>query len=533
MKSWKLVVFLFNFVVLLLAPTGGLIIDAILKGDRYGESEPLRLCKPFTKNAYEAVTVVSPKAQRPCLSGTPIWYWDFGSLEMNEIKDGTEYHTLIQITGGPDTDSDPGITNSLEERDNLFYGTLNRDSIFRSLFKIKREGRYLHLNDEDDLKAGDVLEFWGPAGSGSKKLFLTAFGPDSFGIRRVPYSDDPAVPLDLEVELRVRVASSSNTKNGSRSERERLSGQSPVNRSTSLSPRKNKKPGCLSRVCKATATGISNLLQGARNIFSNSGAPSSHRASKSRSQDPRRFLDDLTFADNDRSGTGSMRLRDSLSRQQTQNSEPSARSANPRRQSNRGEAFESLTAADEEGTLPALPRLLNLGPLGLQRLLRFAGNSELPRITEGTEGTGIDTHAEIRTPGLVDTRPILNTMTTSRPDTHGHFGSEVLVSPKNPEIAENPEEEEDEEDEDEIDEEEKEEDTSSLSITISEDIGEDEDIEVNNPPMLLTREGGPGASKGALDLSRLTSTYVSQPIPVEKQLRRSKNIIETYSGDLE
>lgn len=110
------------------------------------------------------------------------------------------------------------------------------------------------------------------------------------------------------------------------------------------------------------------------------------------------------------------------------------------------EVPEPLTVADEEGTLLTLPTLLNLGPLGLQRLLRFAANNELPRITEGTK---IDTHAEIRIPGLVDTRPVLNTMTTSRPDTHGHFGSEILMSPKNPKIAENPEEEDGEEDKDE------------------------------------------------------------------------------------
>ncbi|KAK6511634.1 hypothetical protein TWF481_000543 [Arthrobotrys musiformis] len=527
-------IILLSLATLLLPPGQGLMLDVVPKGDTTGGSQALRLCKPFKKDIYEVVKVINPATHKFCPGGTLIWYWDFGSVELSETKDGDEYHTLIQIAGGPNTEADPGITNVLDEEEYLLYGTLKRDAIFRSLFKIKREDRYLHLEEEDDLRVGDILEFWGPSNPGQRGLFLSVFGPDSFGLRRAPFSEDPTT--SPEIELRVRAVSASNTKSGSRPERDRLSGQSPINRSTSLalSPRKKKKTGCLTRVCNATAGGLGSIFRGAKNFFSGAGDRSQQR---SRAQDPRRFLDNLaTFAD--RSGTGRVRLRDSVSRQLTQNSEPSVTSV--RRQSNRGDVPE-LTPADEEGSLPVrdLPRLLNLGPSGLRRVLNYALDGGLAKITEGTEGTGIDTHAEIRTPGLVDTRPVLNTMTTSRPDTHGHFSSEILISPKNPEIAENPEEEEDEEEElsnnDKDDGGDSEEDTSSLSITISEDANEDayEDVEVNNPPMLETREGGPGASKGALDLSKVTSTRGSQPVPVDKQLRRSKHLMESYSEELE
>ncbi|KAF3188810.1 hypothetical protein TWF225_003192 [Orbilia oligospora] len=493
------------------------MIDVIVKADRYGEKQAGAL-----------------------RWSTPIWYWDFGSVELNEVNGGTQYHSLIQIAGGPETDTGPGITNSLEPEEDLLYATLKKDVIFRSFFKVKRDGQYLHLKDEDGLNPGDVLEFWGPSRLGQNKLFLNVFGPETFGLRRIPYSEDPSV--SLEVELRVRVATASNTKIGSRSEGERLAARSPINRSISLSFGEKNGSGCLSRVCKATASGIGGLFRGAKKIFS--GASKGHRKSGFPPQDPRRFLDDLAL--DDRLGTGRVRLRGSVSRQLTQNSEPSARSPSAHRQSNNGELElpEALTVVNDRGTATDLPRFLNLGPRGARRLLNYIVSNDLDRITEGTEGTGIDTPIEIRTPGIIDTRPILNTMTNSRPDTHGHFGSEILMSPKNPEIAENPEEEEDEADEEERKingdyeyrkeaKEEEEADTSSLSIAISEDIDDNEDVQVNNPPMLLTGEGGPGASKGVLDLSRITSTHTSQPVPAEKQLRRSNNLMGSYSEELE
>lgn len=48
-----------------------------------------------------------------------------------------------------------------------------------------------------------------------------------------------------------------------------------------------------------------------------------------------------------------------------------------------------------------------------------------------------------------------------------------------------------------------------------------------------TREGGSGTSKSALDLSRVTSTHISQPVPAKKQLRPSKNLMESYPKKLE
>ncbi|KAK6510635.1 hypothetical protein TWF506_009738 [Arthrobotrys conoides] len=481
---------------------------------------------------------MSGSTYQPCPGSTPIWYWDFASVEFNEVNGQDEYHTLIQIAGGPETDKDPGITSYLDPGRDMLYHTVKPDTVFRSLFKVKRDGQYLFLNDDDDLKTGDVLDFWSPSKPSQRKLFLSVFEPDKFGLRRVPFSEDPAA-ASLEVELRVRVPTLSNTKIGARTERERLSGQSPINRSTSLSFSKKKGPGCLSRLCKATASGIGGLFRGANKLFSD--------ARKARPQslprDPRQFLDDLTFAD--RSGTGRIRLRDPANRQLTLNSEPSARSASARRQGNLREDPEPLTAAENEGASTGLPRLLNLGPSGFKRVLEFIATGDLPKITEGTEGTGIDTHVEIRTPGLYDTRPILNTMTTSRPETHGHFGSEILMSgPENPDIAENPEEEEEEDDDEEQGEEKKDEyqkevvegegeDTSSLGIAISEDIDEEEDIQANSPPILFGREGGPGASKGALELSKITPTLFSQPVPAEKQLRRSNNMMESYSEEFE
>ncbi|KAF3085872.1 hypothetical protein TWF103_001912 [Orbilia oligospora] len=442
------------------------MIDVIVKADRYGEKQAGAL-----------------------RWSTPIWYWGFRSVGLNEVNGGTRCRSLIRIAGGPETDTDPGITNSLEPEEDLLYATLKKDVIFRSFFKVKRDGQYLHLKDEDGLNSGDVLEFWGPSRLGQNKLFLNVFGPETFGLRRIPYLEDPSV--SLEVELRI----------GSRSEGERLAARSPINRSTSLSSGEKDGSGCLSRVYKATASGIGGLFRGAKKIFS--GASKGHRQSGFPPQGPRRFLDDLAL--DDWSGTGRVRLRASVSRQLTQNSEPSARSPSAHRQSNNGELElpEALTVANDQDTATDLPRFLNLGPRGARRLLNYI--------------------------------PARYTWAFWIRDTY---------VTKNPEIAENPEEEEDEADEEERKtngdyeyrgeaKEEEEADTSSLSIAISEDIDDNEDVQVNNPPMLLTGEGGPGASKGVLDLSRITSTHTSQPVPAEKQLRRSNNLMGSYSEELE
>ncbi|KAK6529497.1 hypothetical protein TWF281_008670 [Arthrobotrys megalospora] len=491
------------------------------------------MCKPLIRDAYEGVRVVNPHTHKSCPDSTPIWYWDFGSLQSSEIKVGNEYHSLIQVAGGPDTTSDPGITNSVSKNDYLIYGTLKQDKVFRTLFRVRRGENYLYLQKDDDLMAGDILEFWGPSEPGDTKLFLTMFGPDTFGLRRIPFSRN--LGISPEVELRVRTASLSNTKKRARSERGGPPGSLRAGHSTYLPPRNERKTGCLSTLCKAAAKGLRNLVRGAQSIFS--GADSSRREQRAGAQNGARlFADDLiTFAD--RSGTGRVRLRDSISRHQTQNTEPTAR-----RQSNRGETSigrlgtrrgetpDDLTGADE-GIMAALPRTLNLGPLGLARIQKVA-RTDLSKITEGTEGvSGIDTHQEIRTAGLADTRPIVNTMTTSHPDTHGHFGSEIL-SPKNPQIIENLVEEEEEEDEGDEEKGEEQEDASPLSITVPPG-SEEDDFTVNNPPVLRTREGGPGARKSALDFSRLTSTHGSQPMPVEKQPSRPKPLTESYSGEFE
>ncbi|KAK6354038.1 hypothetical protein TWF730_008458 [Orbilia blumenaviensis] len=516
--------FLLNITALLLSSCQALMIDVVVKGHAPGESQRLRLCKPFTKDAYEGVRAVSPATHKHCPDGTPIWYWDFGSLETSEVRVGNEYHTLIQITGGPDTETDPGITNGLQARDYLFYSTLKRGRIYRSLFKVRRGDRYLYIGEEDDLRAGDILEFWGPSEPEYRKLYLTMFGPGAFGLRRIPYSEDPDV--SPEVELRVRVASSSNTKNGVRSERERFSTGSPVHRSTSLSLQKQRKPKCFGSICKAAAKGLGSLYSSAKRLLS-TGNPSSIPEGAGL-QDLGNILDDpIAFAD--RSGTGRVRLRDSSSRPQTQNTDPSA---SARRQSNRERVPEALGPADEEGVLAPLPRILNLGPLGLTRILQSDIEANLPKITEETKV--IDTHAEIRTPlEFGGTHP--NSMTNSRPDTHGHFGSVVLLSPKELEIAENPEEEDEGDKEDDGDyKPEEEEDTSSLSITLSGDVNGDDDIVFTNPPVVVTREGGPGARKSVLDLSRATSTHGSQLVPAtDKQLRRSKQLTESDTEEFE
>ncbi|KAF3105970.1 hypothetical protein TWF102_001871 [Orbilia oligospora] len=398
---------------------------------------------------------MSGNTRQICPGSTPIWYWGFRSVGLNEVNGGTRCRSLIRIAGGPETDTDPGITNSLEPEEDLLYATLKKDVIFRSFFKVKRDGQYLHLKDEDGLNSGDVLEFWGPSRLGQNKLF----------------------------------------------QGERLAARSPINRSTSLSSGEKDGSGCLSRVYKATASGIGGLFRGAKKIFS--GASKGHRQSGFPPQGPRRFLDDLAL--DDWSGTGRVRLRASVSRQLTQNSEPSARSPSAHRQSNNGELElpEALTVANDQDTATDLPRFLNLGPRGARRLLNYI--------------------------------PARYTWAFWIRDTY---------VTKNPEIAENPEEEEDEADEEERKtngdyeyrgeaKEEEEADTSSLSIAISEDIDDNEDVQVNNPPMLLTGEGGPGASKGVLDLSRITSTHTSQPVPAEKQLRRSNNLMGSYSEELE
>ncbi|KAF3907999.1 hypothetical protein ABW20_dc0108749 [Dactylellina cionopaga] len=100
------------------------------------------------------------------------WFWEIG-----ESRFTPEGHTLIQITGGPDAEEQPGITHSIYEPNaRLYYGYLQEGKIIRSQFRVKRRGAYQNFDAlkpvDATLKVGDILEFWGPSPPNERQLYI-------------------------------------------------------------------------------------------------------------------------------------------------------------------------------------------------------------------------------------------------------------------------------------------------------------------------------------------------------------------------
>ncbi|KAK6514697.1 hypothetical protein TWF281_004894 [Arthrobotrys megalospora] len=157
----------------------GLIISVVPRGKDATNIPNQRLCKPnLTKDWQQKAVlagkdpwlqVIDPRA-RPCPDGAPWFDWELAPRPQTNAGE-----TLIQLTGGAADSAIGGVTNDIDPEKKLFYGILKPGSIFRSEFRVKRNGVYQKLdpNAPDDLiKVGDFLEFWGPSTSEYRQLFL-------------------------------------------------------------------------------------------------------------------------------------------------------------------------------------------------------------------------------------------------------------------------------------------------------------------------------------------------------------------------
>ncbi|EPS45958.1 hypothetical protein H072_39 [Dactylellina haptotyla CBS 200.50] len=158
----------------------GLIISAVPKGPNSINIPNQRLCMPHPRGWQielikegndPGLLLVDPRDRNcPAFSG-PGWYWDIGPNRKT-----AEQHTLIQLTGGPDTEEQPGVTHSLDPLARLHFGVLDPGKIYRSEFRVKRNGVYQNFEtnrpQDASIKVGDILEFWGPSPPGERQLYL-------------------------------------------------------------------------------------------------------------------------------------------------------------------------------------------------------------------------------------------------------------------------------------------------------------------------------------------------------------------------
>ncbi|EPS37675.1 hypothetical protein H072_8622 [Dactylellina haptotyla CBS 200.50] len=492
--------------------TSGLMIDVVFKD--YPNQEHLKLCKPLSKKDHFGLQVISPSIDKFCTNGSPIWYWDLATMRQSQNIE-LETDGLIQITSGPDTKADPGITNSINPDSFLLYANVDSGAVFRSFFKVRRGSIYVFMGPDDDIRAGDTLEFWGPSEPENRKLYLHPISETAMGIKRKPYAADPSATP--EVELRVRTSSSSTTKSERRTPAERLAPavgvqpqipSFPSSDSSTSSQNANYHPtaNCLTIVCQATAKGVKNFVNGAKRLFTIGSRGKQERQALQRQK---QFFDDLVTFGDDR-GTGRSQVQGTArSRPQSQITARSSRSQTSANQ----EGDVTPLSDNMEGPTP-LPRLMNLGPLGVARLVKHAVEGRLTKVSEAT-------HEGVDTPG-VDTRGLTHTHTiaTSRPDTQGHFGSEILISPKSPLPADIVEEDPEGEEE-----------TDDFSIHEALNVDPSQGMHALTPPIWRPRaEGGPGASKSALEMSRISTTG-SNPAPlVDRSFRRLNGMISSLES---
>ncbi|KAK6344268.1 hypothetical protein TWF696_007910 [Orbilia brochopaga] len=465
------------------------------------------LCKPSTQGV--ELQGVLPTERTACPSGSFVWSWDFLPERQRIGRDGNTYFTLIQVTGGPDTEGEPGITNAESPDEYLQYGGLVRNAIFRSQFRVRRNGGYLLMKDDADLRAGDVLEFWGPSSPRYRTLYLEIIPDGTIGFTRALRQEDPS--LSPEVEFVVRVPSYSSTKRRLAIETRlwqtgEMGDQVPLQR---IGP---SEPTCIGSICRATVSGAQRLFQGARNLFS--GGSDTQRNGATSKQGKFRYVDDLvTFAGDKGTGRGSIssrsRSRNSVSRK---GSTQTLKAANSRVNSDPDRSRYDVSYEDEDS---AHAQEVGLGS-------RF--RAPLPRITEATLED---------TPGL----PTLGTRLGSvlRDPNTGTIGSlqaidhntEQILSPHLIPPSLVVEEEASDDEEDSVD---------GIGINLREVVTE-EDMDTRTPYNMYSltySSRSPGASRNLIDLTRFTSTQGSQAqgqgtSPAVRQFRRL-NAITDFPG---
>ncbi|KAK6497291.1 hypothetical protein TWF506_004764 [Arthrobotrys conoides] len=157
----------------------GLVITVIPFGKDAPDIPNLTVCKPRTdgwamdaiknKSYNQGIDVIDP-SKRICPDGVPGWHW-----ELAPSMETPTGETLIQLTGGEDDSDIGGITNTLDPEKKLQFGILEPGKIFRSEFRVKRDGIYQKIDQnapDDFIRVGDILDFYGPSDPKNRQLFL-------------------------------------------------------------------------------------------------------------------------------------------------------------------------------------------------------------------------------------------------------------------------------------------------------------------------------------------------------------------------
>ncbi|KAK6330080.1 hypothetical protein TWF718_003508 [Orbilia javanica] len=229
-------------------------MDSILEGDDPG------------------LTLVDPR-DRICPDGTPGWHW-----EVAPKMETSTGETLIQLTGGAYDSGIGGVTNSYRPNEKLHFGILKPGEIYRTEFRVKRNGVYQRMDKsapDDFIQVGDVLEFYGPSSPDKRQLFLKHEFPlgisdGLFELTREPtdvsrFGQQPPVELRVESLGFSEIAKPYSEKEEEEDEfPEELFLENNPSEPQKQEQKKRYDPCGIGRICKAAAKGLSRLLGGRR-----------------------------------------------------------------------------------------------------------------------------------------------------------------------------------------------------------------------------------------------------------------------------
>ncbi|KAK6361011.1 hypothetical protein TWF730_007126 [Orbilia blumenaviensis] len=208
--------------------------------------------------------LIDPK-ERPCPDGFPGWYWEIAPKMETSTGD-----TLIQLTGGAFDSGIGGITNTYEPTNKLSYGILTPGKIYRTEFRVKRNGVYQRLDKsapDDFIRVGDILEFYGPSSPDQRKLYLknvfpTGIANGLYQLVRTP--DGPSIyGLQPQVDLRVvGLGFEEIAEPYGRHDTENLQEDIQlIDKATKSKEREDGYGFCgVGRICRAAANGLSRIL---------------------------------------------------------------------------------------------------------------------------------------------------------------------------------------------------------------------------------------------------------------------------------
>ncbi|KAK6498311.1 hypothetical protein TWF481_010902 [Arthrobotrys musiformis] len=252
----------------------GLVITALPKGKEGANIPNLRLCKHNTQtwqmesilDGYDpGLSLVDPR-DRGCPDGVPGWHW-----ELAPKMETSTGETLIQLTGGAYDSGIGGITNNYEPEERLHFGILQPGKIYRSEFRVKRNGVYQKLDKnapDDFIQVGDTLEFYGPSNPNSRQLYLKSvfqLGMAS-GLYELVRAPIQAATYGALPPVELRVSSLGFTEiiePYGKNEADKLQEDiSHIDKATELNRLSKPRFGfCgVGRICKAAAEGVGRLL---------------------------------------------------------------------------------------------------------------------------------------------------------------------------------------------------------------------------------------------------------------------------------